>query len=175
MNKALIFTLLCVISFVNIYLIYKKVGKLKTPPSPPALTIRANPLPSPKSDPAPEPPAPKAVEPQFISVPKVRDGENSVLGDILSHSRGAPFGDGSGRSTNGHETTHGINSEIRNSHNSQGKVNGFYVLEGRGVVIEEPNMRKSRVAEFVPQSLRSYRYGTYITGQSAWDDTPLYL
>jgi len=120
---------------------------------------------------------PEEVLPEFVEVPTFRNQSgDSVYDDVLSHSKDRPFGNGHGRATNVHETAHGIHSYLRNTHGSSGrKVNGFYVLNGRGVIIEEPRMRKRQVAEFVPQNLRSYRYSTYITGQGAWDDTPLYI
>jgi len=131
----------------------------------------------PSEQPIQEPEPKPEVVPEFTDVPKYRDYEgDSVYADVLSHSSDSPFGNGHGRATNVHETAHGIHASLRNTHRRSGtKINGFYVLEGRGVIIEEPNMRKSRVAEFVPQNLRSYRYSTYITGQRAWDDTPLYI
>lgn len=55
------------------------------------------------------------------------------------------------------------------------RMNGFYVGEDRGVLLPEPRIRKSQVAKYVPSALRGYRYQTYITGQTAWDDTPLYV
>lgn len=115
--------------------------------------------------------------PEFVVVPKFRNiGEQSVYGDVLSHSEEAPFGDQHGRSTNAHETGHGIHSYLRQKHRIQGKrVNGFYVLEGRGVIIEEPNMRKSHINKFVPQNLRAYRFNLYLEKQVEWDDTPLYI
>jgi len=101
-----------------------------------------------------------------------------VLTDIEGHlpaSYGTQYQDSS-KLTWGHETTHGINSHIRNTFNNTGqKANGFYVLEDRGVVIVEPPIKKSQVASFVPQSLRGMRFSLYITGQTAWDDTPLYI
>jgi hypothetical protein len=132
----------------------------------------------PREDPKTEPePEPKEVVPEFTEVPTFRNYPGgSVYADVLSHSKDSPFGNGHGRATNVHETAHGIHSYLRMQHSRGGtKINGFYVLDGRAVIIEEPNMRKSRVAEFVPQNLRSYRYPTYITGQRAWDDTPLYI
>ena len=124
-----------------------------------------------------EPEAPKQVIPEFIQVPKYHTSEDSVLGDIISHSRQPPFGNSSGRSTNAHETSHGVHSEIRNEYARKlgKKVNAFYCLDGRAVVIEEPDMKKRQVVGFVPQSLRSYRFGTYLTGANEWDDEPLYL
>jgi len=112
--------------------------------------------------------------PVFIDVKKfLNQSGDSVYDDVLSHSNEGSFGNAHGRATNVHETAHGIHSYLRNS--NSGRVNGFYCLDGKGVIIEEPNMRKSRVSEFLPQNLRSYRYGTYISGQGAWDDTPLYI
>ena len=130
-------------------------------------------------DPQPEqqPPRQKTV-PNFVTVEEFRKhSENSVYGDIMRHSREAPFGDQHGRATNAHETAHGIHSYLRNKYTRElkKKVNGFYALEGRGVVIEEPGIRKSDVNDFVPENLRSYRYKLYLQGQSAWDDTPLYI
>jgi V8-like Glu-specific endopeptidase len=101
-----------------------------------------------------------------------------VLIDIESHlpsSYGSQYRD-SDWSTWAHETTHGINSDIRNNHNNTGKsANGLYVLNNMGVLIVEPNMMKSAVAAYVPQSLREFRFSTYITGQTAWDDMPTYI
>jgi hypothetical protein len=75
-----------------------------------------------------------------------------------------------------HETTHGINSELRNYHNNTGKrANGFYVLANRGVILVEPDLRKSDANMYVPQKLRGFRYETYMSGQQAWDDTPTYI
>lgn len=111
--------------------------------------------------------------PEFIQVPKFRESEDSIFGDILSHSQEQPFG-GSSRMTNAHETAHGIHSYLRNNHAS-GRANGFYCLEGRGVIIDEPRIRKHQVIEFLPENLRSYRFDLYISGQTEWDDTPLYL
>jgi hypothetical protein len=121
---------------------------------------------------------PQRIVPTFVEVEKFRNVEgDSVYADVLSHSKEGAFGNAHGRATNVHETAHGIHSYLRNKYRREmgKKVNGFYVLEGRGVIIEEPNMRKSRIKEFLPQNLRSYRYSTYISGQQAWDDTPLYI
>ncbi len=119
----------------------------------------------------------KEIIPIFVSVPKFRSSEqNSIYGDVLGHSKARPHGDSGGRATNAHETSHSIHAYLRNMYTRQyGKrVNGFYCLKGRGVVIEEPNIRKSQVNKFVPKNLRSYRYNLYLGGM-AWDDTPLYI
>ncbi len=155
------------------------------------------PAPSPDDDPysngAPEPPT-RASQSAFSW--KGKPGENvewlafpatktlsdgswgPVLTDIENHlpsQYGTQYRDAD-KITHGHETSHGIHAHIRNYFNKTGKrANGFYALEDKGVLVVEPNMRKSAVAQFVPASLRGSRYSLYITGQTAWDDTPLYV
>ncbi|MDQ3034118.1 MAG: hypothetical protein M3Y87_17035 [Myxococcota bacterium] len=101
-----------------------------------------------------------------------------ALTDIVRHlprSYGDTYFD-SDHVTYGHETSHGIHSHIRNYLNDTGaRANGFYVMDDRACLVTEPRMRKSDVASFVPSSLRWSRYSLYITGSSAWDDTPLYV
>ena len=78
--------------------------------------------------------------------------------------------------TSGHETTHGIQAHLRNYEAPMtGRYNAFYVLQDRAAFVAEPDMRKSDIAAFIPASLRGDRYATYITGQTEWDDTPLYV
>lgn len=116
---------------------------------------------------------------KFPAQKSLSDGSwGPVLTDIENHlpsSYGTTYRD-SDKITHGHETSHGIHAHLRNYFNTTGKrANGLYVLEDRGVIIVEPNIRKSQVAPFIPASLRGSRYGTYITGQTEWDDTPLYV
>ena len=166
--------------FVNVgFLIYK--NKQVEPQTPPVAQNQPvnpiTPLPHTPDKPEPQKPQPEVI-PIFVEVPEFRKSEEgSVYGDILSHSQEAPFGDAHGRATNAHETGHGIHSYLRNKYTREmgKKVNGFYCLGGRGCVIEEPKIRKSDANKFVPENLRSYRWSTYMTGQMAWDDTPLYI
>lgn len=116
-----------------------------------------------------------AVLPQFIEVPLVanRVQEDSVYADIMNHSRN-PFISKHGRMIDAHETVHDINSDIRNSHGGAG-YNGFYVLEGRGTVLPEPKILKNDVIAYLPKNLRSWRFATYLDGQQAWNERPLYI
>ena len=102
----------------------------------------------------------------------------AALTDIANHLP-ASYGDqywDSDPETAGHETTHGINAELRNNHNDTGaRANAFYVLGDKAALVIEPGILKSDVAAYVPASLQGPRYATYVTGQTAWDDTPLYL
>ncbi len=162
------------LAFLAIYLAWQQEdAPFTTDPSHTVLPPETdNPDPDAKS-PIKDPPE---QTPQFVAVEKVRSAsEASVYGDVMSHSHEAPFGNAHGRATNVHETNHGINSWLRNKHRINNQVNGFYVLQDRGVILEEPQFRKSQVAKFVPQNLRADRFSMYITGQTAWDDTPTYI
>jgi hypothetical protein len=110
---------------------------------------------------------------EFVEVPVVteRIREDSFLADIVNRTR-SPFMESS-RPTTGHETTHALNSELRNQRG--GGVNAFYVMSGKAVILKEPRLRKREVISFVPPSLRQCRFGTYVSGAAEWDDRPLYL
>lgn len=78
--------------------------------------------------------------------------------------------------TAGHETSHGIHAHLRvYVYMGNQRVNAFYVLGDKAAYVVEPGIRKSAIATHVPASLRGSRYSLYITGQVAWDDTPLYI
>jgi len=100
----------------------------------------------------------------------------TVLKDVVNHEAPGDSNSYDDLVTLAHETSHGIHSYIRNKMNNSGRrANGFYVMQNRAVIVPEPNMRKSHIAPYVPASLRGTRYSMYITGQTAWDDTPLYV
>ncbi len=99
-----------------------------------------------------------------------------ALQDIMNHEAPGDNDSYDDMITLGHETTHGINSWVRNRM-SQGskRANGYYLMNNKAALVEEPNMRKSQIAPFVPRSLRNSRYDMYVTGQSGWDDMPTYI
>ncbi len=105
-------------------------------------------------------------------------GWSSYMTDVIRHlptSYGSTYYDAD-KVTYVHETTHGINSHLRNYKNTTGKkANGFYVGHNKGVIIVEPNIWKNDANAYVPQSLRDTRYSLYMQGSQAWNDTPLYL
>jgi hypothetical protein len=97
-----------------------------------------------------------------------------------------------------HETTHGINSDLRQKFGKNmmevilddyvpsitvfkcvdlgQRVNGFYCLENRAAIIVEPNVTIGAVAKLVPKSLRGDVYKLYLVDMArSWDDTPLYI
>lgn len=76
-----------------------------------------------------------------------------------------------------HETTHGINSRVRNQLAAgTGRANACYVAgAGVAMLLPEPRLRKSQVAPLVAPEFRDSTYALYVAGQSAWDAEPLYL
>ena len=168
-----------IVDGVILYMYTEDTNPINTPP--PHVVVPpggSNPIPPDISPPStPVPPAPIAKMPEFIEIPLVnnRIKEDSLYADIINHSRNPVLDQD--RATNAHETTHMINNDIRNTATRQlgKKMNGFYVRQGRGVVVEEPKCKKNDIKEFLPQSLQSYRYKTYIAGQQAWNDQPLYI
>lgn len=142
---------------------------------------------------------------KFVEVKTLRSVSptlGKVLGDIESKMpSGHPYSD-SDRITWGHETTHGINANVRNANFVSGKVfNAFYVLEGKALLLEEPKLKIQDAAPNVPSSLRGDIYKLYMVDQATnamesqasdcsnmcqlayadeitatgWNDRPLYL
>lgn len=136
--------------------------------------------------PHPTPPAPIPVPPKpdhkgidFITVSQYRSMvETSVYSDVLSHSRQNPHGNQDGRYTNVHETAHGIHNELRNEYSSllKTKINGFYCLNGKAVILKEPPIQMRHSISYIPKIVRSSRYKLYFTEQiQYWNDTPTYI
>lgn len=172
MRKILVAVLVIVVSLnlLSIYILQQR--SVTSNPKPRVIRIPSSRIEVPGSE--EEPSEPEEILPEFVDVPVFRkESEESIYSDVISHSSDRPFGNANGRATNVHETAHGIHSWLRNKHGKN--VNGFYCLEGRGVILEEPNIHKRDVAKFVPENLKSYRYSLYITGQRAWDGQPLYI
>lgn len=140
----------------------------------------------------------------FIEVPSVHNESKSkskVLNDVASRTRDwRRMMVGSSITTSAHEVAHQVHADMRNDRiraSYQGENpdrytlwepdptyqrpytgpgdNGFYMLNGKGFKCKGPQIRKSQVANFIPQELRGFRFRTYITGQTSWDDTPLYI
>jgi hypothetical protein len=117
----------------------------------------------------------KPKEPQMTPWPAVRAPDPSlgeVLSDIDSHLPAGHSFRAANRITWAHETTHGIDAEIRNRH----KTAGFYVLKDRAVLVPEPKTTLSAVAQAIPAGWRGQNYQLYlIRQQQHWDKEPLYV
>lgn len=58
----------------------------------------------------------------------------------------------------------------------RGDINGFYVLEGRGVQLQEPAFKLNDVANAVPSSLQGMSFQLYLRQQQQyWNGQPLYV
>jgi len=116
--------------------------------------------------------------PQFTDWPAVRSvsGLGVWLSDIESRMPAGHIYRDADAVTWAHETTHGINSRIRQAHASRGRVNGVYVLQGQAVVFQEPPIRLSDVAATVPAALRGETFQLYLVQQRQyWENEPLYV
>ena len=147
----------------------------QTAPLPPPIT---NPLPIP-TQPLPSTEHGDNV-PWIAYTPKTSTTDNrwgAILTDIEQHlnpKHGKTYYS-SDNITHGHETTHGINSDIRMALGGTGK-NGFYCLHNRAIVLTDPKCRISDVAPLIPQSLRGSRYNLYLVQQAhSWNDMPTYI
>jgi hypothetical protein len=108
-------------------------------------------------------------------VQRQRDGGSGFYADVMNHSRGAPFSQGD-RDTRAHETTHGINSEIRMSLLQGRRGNGYYVGRDMAVLLDEPRFKLADLIPFIPRPLRGNRFKLYLEEQqSGWNDMPSYI
>lgn len=95
----------------------------------------------------------------------------------MSYSKEKPFGDENGRSTNVHETVHGINNILRNQYKKDysKNINGFYAGEGYAIILENPKLTLRDILPYIPDVVRGYRYDLYFVKQLGdWNDTPTY-
>lgn len=113
-------------------------------------------------------------EPEWHRLQHVRQpASDSLLADIdaqlpAGHIYGSPD-----MVNAAHETTHGINSRIRQSRPG---MHGFYVGRGRMITFRSPHLRLTNVAALVPRPFHNDTYGLYLQQQAAsWNDTPLYV
>ena len=102
--------------------------------------------------------------------------DKTLYGDIVRHCKDwQHFADASSKYTTAHECTHGINNDLRLASGDWDRKNGFYVGQGRSIILDEPPIKKADIIPFIPASLRSVRYSLYVAGQSEWNDKPLYI
>lgn len=162
------------------------------------------PIPPPIEDKVEPEKEPDSPEPNFSNYPPVRNVDNlgKVLSDIESHMPAGHIYKDNDKITWAHETVHGINSNMRMHFSkvrktdtgemvylgewienegiplfkSRARINAFYVLEDRAMVLKEPDTTIQQVAKVVPQSLRGGVYQLYMINQAqSWGDTPLYI
>ncbi len=111
---------------------------------------------------------------QFIDVPPLRSNTvGGFLGDIDSHLKAGHIYKNRDRVTWAHETTHGINSRIRNEFKVD---NGYYMLNNVCFVLAKSGITLRRLANTVPIDMRGPRYPLYLVQQQKWwNDDALYI
>lgn len=96
---------------------------------------------------------------------------NSIYNQVMT-CYAKPFGNKHGRSTNVHETVHGINNTISNTKTG---YRAFYAGCCRCVWLKEPNLKMEDITPYIPDVLKGYRYTLYFVSQLRyWNDAPLY-
>ena len=113
----------------------------------------------------------------FYPITKYRNTGKDIYSDIFNHSKQEPYTK-SNRRINAHETSHGITSELRKYYSNlwKTKLNVFYVLNGKCLILNESNTTMAQVIEYIPPILRSYRYNLYFVEQiKDWNDMPSYI
>lgn len=111
---------------------------------------------------------------ELISLKKYRDFQDSniLYADLMKSSKNPVTNES--RSTNAHETSHMISSQLRNE--NKGNLNGFYYNDSSAILIDQPNLTIKDVSAYVPNNLRGYRYKLYFVDQlKYWNDSPLYI
>ncbi len=123
--------------------------------------------------PPPDAPAP-VVEPAWTHYAPVRSVRDlgPVLTDVESHlPQGHPYANPGDIVNWVHEGTHGVNSDLRQAYHRA----GFYVLNDKAVLIDNPALTLTAVAREIPTSLRGFCYNLYFVQQLRdWNDTPNY-
>lgn len=122
--------------------------------------------------------------PAFTDVPAVRTSSvarGELLRDIDNHMPRGHHYSAANPITWAHETTHGINANVRNKYIADSKhqirYNAFYVLNNKAVLVVEPKGTIKSAADKTPKSLRQVRqslFNLYMTSK-AWDNRPLYI
>lgn len=115
----------------------------------------------------------KKTEPKFIDVPTVvvRMPESTSYADVINHAK-TPYLSSS-RTTNAHESTHDINNDL--SGTTKWTKDGFYLMYGRGIILDRPKLKRLEINPFVPVSLRYTRYHMYLAHTKYGGESPLYL
>lgn len=107
---------------------------------------------------------------KIVLYPGAKDSYTSILDDLKAHTNDV-FASAD-IVTKVHETLHGVNSDIRNKYHSP----GFYVLQDKALLLDEPACKLSDVARAVPIGERGPNFSLYlIRMQNYWENQPTYV
>jgi len=120
-------------------------------------------------------------DPKFTHIEATRSAsavEGSVIQDLEQRMPENHQYRADDRVTWAHETTHGLQADIRNARFEPEKkrpLNAFYHLDGRAILVREPDFKISTYAEKIPKAVRGIVFEQYIVKQLKWwDNYPLY-
>lgn len=116
---------------------------------------------------------------EFFDVPifQNRIKEDSVFASVINRSKNPDLTRGESRSTQAHETSHFIHSELRMklARANGGSPRAFFIPPDKGFSIREADFKKSAISKYVPGSLQYSRFNVYLRGAPGWEDSPLYI
>jgi hypothetical protein len=108
-----------------------------------------------------------------------RFGSGDFYSEVMNYNS-QPYTQSSFRSTNAHETAHGIHAKLRNDKMRETafkeNISGFFLGGGRYIYFFEPNIKLSSVSGYLPESLKGRRHNLYLRDQTRHFNTrPLYI
>jgi hypothetical protein len=108
-----------------------------------------------------------------------RFGSEDFYSQVMNYAV-QPYTQSSFRSTNAHETGHGIHATLRNNKMRETafkeNISGFFLGGGRYIYLYEPNIKLSSVSGYLPDSLKGRRHNLYLRDQTRYFETrPLYI
>lgn len=123
----------------------------------------------------------RVMRPLRIVIP----GRSSVLDDVLCHIPATSLNPAVSSAqgmynvnppTWGHESTHGINANLRNENVGEHPVNAYYITGDRFLIVREPKTTLRRVDGLIPLPLKGRFHQTYFKDALRdWDSRPGYI
>lgn len=117
--------------------------------------------------------------PMFTEVPAIRASAapGVLLNDIDSHMPRGHIFSSTNLITWAHETTHGINADVRNVYmrSHAGQYNAFYVTGNKSVIVKDPDGSIADVIAKMPKWLQDSTFQNYKDRYKEWNDRPLYI
>jgi len=114
--------------------------------------------------------------PYTVETTEKQRANETVYDDVLWHTPKKDMVLFDSRSTTAHENIHMISSHLRQLYSKRGKINGFYLLDNKALILKQPKITISQAASYVPKNLRGSRFDVYFKRQSKyWDSEPLYI
>lgn len=111
---------------------------------------------------------------ELLDFPKLNNKEpgDTLYAEIMNRTNRPWKSEKSFRSTEAHETVHGIHADLRNKNNG---LRAFYVTPDKYFLIRDAKFPKSQIINYVPNTLKYDRFYNYVVKAPAWESSPLYI